>query len=313
LALVDKNGDVSRLDVAPNQYRGARVSPDGREIAVEIIGENARSGIWIYDLSGARPFRPLLGAGSNVRPLWAPDGKRIAFASDRDGTWGIYWQAADGTGVAERLTKAEEGVEHWPDSWAPDMRTLAFTRIEGSLASIGLQDIRTVALDENGHAGEPQVFVNGGGAAFAPSGKWIAYRNGDAALGAVNQIHVQPFPPTGEVHAVTDQGGSYPAWSQDGRTLLYRRPAGGGNTFLTLGSVEVTAGESFAWGNETATPIPGGIAFFGYRDYDPTPDGEGFVTAVTTDAAAVAGPQTGFSIDIVANWSALVKQRAPLP
>lgn len=35
-------------------------------------------------------------------PAWTPDSKRIAFRSDRDGE-GIYWQAADGSGAAERL------------------------------------------------------------------------------------------------------------------------------------------------------------------------------------------------------------------
>ncbi len=314
LVMADRNGGIEQLDVEPAQYRGPRVSPDGTQLAVEIIGDNGRSSIWVYDLTGSRAFRPLLGAGSNMRPIWTPDGERLTFASDRDGEWGIYWQAADGSGVAERLTTVDGGGQHWPDSWSADGQTLAFTRIGGSIESIQGQDIWTVTLDETGQAGEPEVFVSpqAGGAAFSPDGEWLAYRSTDSALGPTNQVHVQPFPKTGEIHAVTDQGGSYPAWSSDGSMLFYRRPANAGNTDLTIGSVEVTTGASFAWGNETAQTIPGGVAFFGFRDYDPMPDGERLATAVAIGAAGpVTGPITP-SIHIARNWIELVLERVPI-
>jgi hypothetical protein len=318
LALVDRNGIVERLHVEANQYRGPRVSPDGAGIAVELIGDNARSSIWIYDLSGTRAFRQLLGAGSNTRPLWTPDGERLTYASDRGGTWGIYWQRADGGGVAERITTAEEGVEHYPDSWSTDGKTLAFTRIEGTLDAIVSQTIWTVSLDEQGRPQEPAIFAHdnvGGGAEFSPGGKWIAYRSNAPTP---PQVHVQPFPPTGEVHAVSNAGGSYPMWSKDGGELLYRRPAtaAGANTLLTLGSVEVTSGSSFAWGNETTLQIPGGIAFFGYRDFDLMPDGEHIVTAVaagTPDTPPAVISDAGFSVQVVTNWSELLKERVPAP
>ena len=314
LALVDRNGIVERLSVEPNQYRGPRVSPDGTGIAVEIIGDNARSSIWIYDLSGTRAFRQLLGAGSNMRPLWTPDGERLTYASDRDGTWGIYWQRADGGGVAERITTAEKGVEHYPDSWSADGKTLAFTRIEGTLDAIASQTMWTVSLDEQGRPQEPEAFAYdnvGGGAEFSPGSKWIAYRSNTPNP---PQVHVQPFPPTGEVHAVSNEGGSYPMWSRDGGELLYRRPAAaaGANQSLTLGSVEVTSGASFAWGNETTMAIDGGIAFFGYRDYDLMPDGTRLVTGVVADVAEASAADAGFSIQVVANWFELVKERVPV-
>jgi len=52
--------------------------------------------------------------------MFFADGQRVAFQSDREGDLGIYWQRADGTGTAERLTKADAGTEQWPDAWAPD-------------------------------------------------------------------------------------------------------------------------------------------------------------------------------------------------
>src|SRR6188508_387922 len=56
-------------------------------------------------------------------PSWSPDGRRIAFYSDRDGNAEIYVMNADGSGV-RRLTntKADEGYP----SWSPDGRTITF-------------------------------------------------------------------------------------------------------------------------------------------------------------------------------------------
>ena len=42
--------------------------------------------------------RRLTFEASNGQPVWSPDGKRIAFASSRDGSWNLYWRAADGSG-----------------------------------------------------------------------------------------------------------------------------------------------------------------------------------------------------------------------
>ena len=56
-------------------------------------------------------------------PAWSPDGKRIAFYSERDGNAEIYVMNADGTGVT-RLTRHERG-RRLP-AWSPDGRTISF-------------------------------------------------------------------------------------------------------------------------------------------------------------------------------------------
>ncbi len=60
-------------------------------------------------------------------PLWTPDGQRIVFASNREGTWGLFWKAADGTGDVERLV-TREGVPYLaPYGWSPDGTKLVFS------------------------------------------------------------------------------------------------------------------------------------------------------------------------------------------
>jgi Tol biopolymer transport system component len=55
-------------------------------------------------------MRQLTFGGRNRFPIWSADGQHVAFQSDREGDLGIFWQRADGTGAAERLTKPDQGT-----------------------------------------------------------------------------------------------------------------------------------------------------------------------------------------------------------
>ena len=93
-------------------------------------------------------------------------------------------------------------------SWSPDGRVLAFARSPGSDAAIW-----TLSLDGGS---EPELFYDipdgsdQRGAAFSPNGRWLAYHS-DGAGEQGGQIYVQPFPPTGEIHQITQQGGVFPS------------------------------------------------------------------------------------------------------
>ena len=218
LALVDRNGQIEPLGVPPAAYRSPRLSSDGSKLAVWTEGEE-RSDVWVYDLSGETQIRQLTQGGQNGFPIWTPDGERLTFSSDRDGGQSIYWQPADGRGVAEQLTTEREEVLQNPMSWSPDGRVMAFARSPGSDAAIW-----TLSVDGGS---EPELFYDipdgsdQRGAAFSPTGKWVAYHS-DGAGEQGGQIFVQPFPPTGEIHQITQQGGVFPLWSPDGTELFYR-------------------------------------------------------------------------------------------
>jgi serine/threonine-protein kinase len=213
LGLADRNGAVEALDVPPMAYGSPRLSPDGSRLAVD-ASSNEGSDIWVYDLAGDTQIRRLTLEGNNIRPIWTPDGERVTFASDREETPGIYWQLADGSGVPERLTTAEEGTQHWPESWSPDGETLAFTVSSGSEEAVW-----TLSRDSGT---KPEVFVGEPGSpqrgsAFSPDGKWLAYVSRESGF---FEVYVQPFPKTGAKHRITQQGGQTPLWSPDGNELV---------------------------------------------------------------------------------------------
>ena len=114
-----------------------RLSPDGRRVAyvVSRIDSEAnayRTTIWIAPLDGsAEPRQFTSGERSDHSPRWSPDGRWLAFVSNRDGEdekkakGQLYVMAADG-GEPRKLTDGKESVESV--AWSPDSKRIAFAR-----------------------------------------------------------------------------------------------------------------------------------------------------------------------------------------
>ena len=315
LALVDRTGGVERLTVPPNRYVAPRLSPDGRSLAVQTDGE--RSAIWVYDLAGNTAMRQLTLEGNNVRPLWTPDGDSLTFASDRDGPFSIYRQRADGSGVTEQLTTAEEGTAHWPEAWSPDGNTLAFRVTESRGGDVTGQqnerDLWTLSLEG---AEEPRVLsavpnpTVEVGASFSPDGQWIAYTSGTASTFEFD-VYVEPFPTTGEKYKISQEGGLMPLWSRSDNELLYRPPTTVlGEDQQTLKSVTVSTDPSFRFTPEQPLPIGGFISTQWYRSFDVTPDGQRFLVVLPENEIAEVGQK--FEITVVQNWFQELTERVPV-
>ena len=292
LALVARDGTIERLDVDPRIYVRPRISPDGTWLVVESFEGEGRV-LWIYALSGESQIRQLTFDGNSRNPIWTPDSMRITFPSRRDGAAGIYTVSADG-GVAEPLTVAEEGATHTPGSWSPDGGTLAFTVNAGTDPSIW-----TVSPGE-----EPKIIFDSPDKAFrqpefSPDGLSIAYESGDAGSTAPD-IYVEPFPRTGKVNKISQNGGFSPVWSlSDGDELFYSIRGG-------IWSVDVPTLRA------ENLPIAGFTIGLGTRNYDITPNGEHLIMvypAATSDSGEPVTPR----INIVLNWFEELLERLPVP
>jgi Tol biopolymer transport system component len=303
LAFVDRDGRVTALNVTPKPYFSPRVSPDGKLVAVQAIEPNGRTDVWIYELSGNTAIRRLTTGGNNSRPIWTPDGKRVTFTSDRDGTASIYWQPADGSGLAERLTAAEAGTEHYAESWSPDGRVLSFASVGGGMGwglwTLSLEDRKTTLFyDMDG---------NQFGSVFSPDAKWLAYSDSSESFG----VYVQPFPSTGVKYQITGNGEAWPVWSPKGDQLYFRRRLDI-QTSTQLMSVDISTAGGLTFRNERTVPVKSALMFALYRDYDIMPDGQRFVIiypAGQTTSAQPPRPQ----IHVVLNWLEELKQRVPRP
>jgi Tol biopolymer transport system component len=251
--------------------------------------------------------RRLTLAGNSRRPVWTPDGRFVTFTSDREGTWSIWQRRADGSGVAEQLTTAADGEEHWPTSWSPDGRTLAFTVVQDG--DVGTAAIWTLSLD----SGEVERFYDvpdspEDGAVFSAEGNWLAYWSREN--GTDNQVWVQPFPARGgaDKRQLTFEGGTYPVWSPDGRRLVYRRTFGS-TSRPRLFEIDVDAGNTFGFSNERELPFEGFLIFNFSRDYDFAPDGRLLMVFPAEPGATEEAARQ--QIVITQNWHEELRRRVP--
>src|SRR5262249_40598971 len=116
---VDRTGKSRPLMDDRRNFINPRLSPDGRRLALQIGGPNDQ--IWVYDLERGT-LTPLTSRWNNSAPVWTPDSRRITFTSSRGGKGNLFWQPADGSGPAERLTTSAN--VQIAESWSPDGRTL---------------------------------------------------------------------------------------------------------------------------------------------------------------------------------------------
>src|ERR1700676_231388 len=100
LVWVNREGKEQPIAAPAHDYIYPRLSPDGQRIAVYM----APSDIWLYDIGRDALSRATFTGTINTNPVWSPDGKRLAFSSNLTGSLNLFWQPADGSGTAERLT-----------------------------------------------------------------------------------------------------------------------------------------------------------------------------------------------------------------
>jgi len=302
VALSDRKGSIEPLGLPPASYVYPRVSPDGKQIALG-TEDGKEAVVWVYDLAGRNaPPRKLTFGGRNRFPVWSSDSQRIAFQSDREGDLAVFWERADGTGVAERLTKPESGTAHIPDSWSRDGDHLAVTVVKGSSFSLATHSVRerkTTEFDSVTSSALPT-------AVFSRDGRWLAYSSSDSGS-AGTHVYVQPFPPTGaryQVFAKAAENPHHPLWSPDDRELFYIPRVGG------FEAVRVITQPTFAFGNSVQVPrvfatAPPTIP----RTFDITPTGK-IVSIIASGQTSTAAPNLPM-IHVVLNWFEELTARVP--
>lgn len=151
---------------APKPIKGMRslaLSPDGKQLAFVYHGD-----VWVVSSQGgkAEPVTSHVEYDSN--PVWSPDGKWIAFASNRNGSTQTFLVPADG-GTPKRLTYYAGGVG--PADWTPDGKAIltAMSR-EDTFSGLYLIDVKTTKTSQlmidNVGIGNPTI---------SPDGKKIAF------------------------------------------------------------------------------------------------------------------------------------------
>lgn len=222
------------------------ISPDGRTVAYVVRDTNwadnaYETEIWIANAGQAGSGRALTSAKkSSLQPAFSPDGRWLAFVSDRSDTRQLYRLALDG-GEAEALTSGKEGVTAF--AWAPDGARIAYTMIDPVTAAMKEREERFGEYTYEDHDARmanlhvvevatkaTRALTTGtfvvGAFDWSPDGTAIAFDHrvsSDAGQGGTADISIVTVA-GGAVRALVTQDGpdSNPKYSPDGRRIAFQ-------------------------------------------------------------------------------------------
>ena len=270
LTVVDRGG-VPRQQVGDTaDYSGARVSPDGKRLAV--ARRDPLSGtrdIWIHDLNGQPPVRVTFDPHDDMAPAWAADGRSLLFTSDRSGERDIYRK--DVAGLARRCRSlrrptaraSTRGLQTAACSSTTPGRAVRSTPMGTTTRTCWSS--RSTETEGPAAGCDRAAETN---ADISPDGRLVAYQ---VTEGTQTDVIVESFPGGGGRFQATTAGGSEPMWSADGDELYYVSPA----RELHVLDVRVEAGVP-RFGPPRLLfrlpPMPDAS-----RHYAPLPGGRGFV------------------------------------
>ena len=286
-------GSVGELD----NYMGIRLSPDGREVAAEILDAQSRQlDLWLFELASGKKTRFTFAPASDRFPVWSPDGKRLVFHSRRKVVLDIYQKAASGAGSAELLFESAKNKQ--PFDWSGDGRFITYCTYDDPKTRI---DVWVLPLFGDR---KPIPFLNTESNElypyFSPDGRWIAYASDESKQ---LEVYVRQFFPTGAAQQSRDgkwqisiDGGTRPRWRRDGKELFY---LSNDNKIMAV-PIKTTA-STIEIG--TARPLfqthPATVA----NNYDVSGDGQRFIVN------SVLESQTPSTIILVVNWPAELKKK----
>ena len=297
LVWVDRRGKEAPINAPPRSYLYPRISPDGTRIALDI--RDQENDIWIWDVRRLTLTRLTFDPALEQLPAWTPDGRRVLFASTRGGgVQNVYWQAADGTGAAEKLVASN--TPEYPVSVSPDGTRLAVQQQSPGTGS----DIGVMTLDGQRRS-TPLIHTT-----FAewtpdisPDGHWLTYSSNESGQ---DEIYVRPFPGVdGGRWQISTGGGTRPLWSKTGRELFYMNRDG----VMTAVPVQVSS-TTFSAGNpatlfDTKYFSGGGV---NGRTYDVSADGQRFLM-IKESISTTSSTATPASMVVVLNWFDDLKAR----
>ncbi|UCF19292.1 MAG: PD40 domain-containing protein [Gemmatimonadota bacterium] len=202
-----------RTENVAQRIASASISPSGKRALFEARGD-------VFTLPAEHGPVLNITASSGVAeryPTWSPDGKYIAYWSDRSGEYELTIRPADGKGEEEKLTALGSGFRYTPQ-WSPDSKKIAFIDQTKSIRVYDLERRDIVKVDSD-------LWMNHGNlsnfrVSWSPDSRWLAYNRGlESRSNAIFLFDTR----SGQRHQVTS--GYYsdfmPAFDPDGKYLYF--------------------------------------------------------------------------------------------
>ncbi len=254
------------------------VHPDGQRIVFSLLGD-----LYLLPVAGGEATRITSGPAYDVQPRFSPDGRSIAFASDRSGIENLWLCDLEGRN-ARALSNDKASTVSAP-AWSPDGEYVVGRKRLTDLSTLGTVElwmwhlkggagVQLTKKDEQPDAADP---------AFSPDGRFLYFsardsrykydRNVNEGIWQIKRLDRR----TGEVTPLTGEfgGAAAPAFSKDGKTLSFVRRVRG-RTRLEV--MDLATGRTRLVADDVQRDNQESFAFHGvFPGYAFTPDGTGIV------------------------------------
>jgi Tol biopolymer transport system component len=271
------------------------------------VGVNVRKDDWdVYRVDpdgSAVDLTPRTSRSHDDQAAWSPDGKKLAFSSDRSGSFAIYLMNPDGSGV----TPVPNTTGGRQPSWSPDGTKLLFQAPPGSFQLFVVNVDGTGLMQLTNTAAPAQNF----NPHFSPAGNKIVFssnrtQNYSCGGGSAACLSVYTMKPDGSnVVKLTDDSldAAWPDWSPSGNDIVFTNHwyDPNSNIFVIhadgteLRQVTHTTGDNFQgrWSPDGTKIVYTNLDSFPFELYTINSDGTGSPTKLTSIGGAAFGPDWG--------------------
>ncbi|MDH3784457.1 MAG: PDZ domain-containing protein, partial [Acidobacteriota bacterium] len=183
-------GTIAGLRNVSDWVTGGDISPTGKRAVFVARGE-------MFTVPAEDGSARNLTRSAGVRelhPAWSPDGRLLAYQSDRSGEYEIYVRRQDGKGEERRVTSGGD-VWRFPPVWSPDSKMLAWGDRSQRLRYVTIDTGRVTDVDHSDYNDITSY-------SWSPDSRWLAYTKNDASQ--FSSVYVHDLE-SGDKHRLTDE------------------------------------------------------------------------------------------------------------
>ena len=294
---VDRRGQEEVIVSKPSRYQQVRLSPDSRRLVLSDLDAKGAVQVWIHDRASATT-RQLTFDGINVRPVWSPDGTRVAFSGQQRAgdAWHVWSAPADGSAPAVREGEGPDVTGATAVSYTRDGKWIVVDGDPSDGKGAGKEDVFATPTSGSPRTMRPAVAspFNEQSGEVSPDGKWIAYVSDETGK---YQVYMQPFLASGGRTLISDGRATEAAWTSNNELVYVNNE----NDSLTSAHLEFGATVT-VMRKALFSVRPYQLASASNRSFDVTRDGGSFIFLKRLVADKSAEPV------VVLNWAEEVKR-----